>query len=211
MLTLYTWNTPNGLKPVILLEELGLDYELKLVNIGKGEQFSDAYVAINPNSKIPALLHDGGEGAPFRIFESGAILVHLAQEFGQLLPAEPALKAEALSWTFWQVGGIGPTLGQWGHFLRADTAAPYALDRFRIEALRLLALMEGQLAARTYIAGELYTIADIALWPWISGGLAYLRAAGVEDLPALPNVERWIHQIGQREAVQRAQAKLKTT
>lgn len=212
MLTLYAWNTPNGQKPAILLEELGLDYELKLVNIGKGEQFLEEFVAINPNSKIPALLHDGGaEGAPFRIFESGAILVQLALEHGRFLPAAPAEQAEVLSWTFWQVGGVGPMLGQWGYFMRAEEKLPAAIARYQTETLRLLDVLERQLAARSYVSGESYTIADMALWPWVSGGLGYLRGAGVSELPALPHTERWVAQIGEREAVKRAMAKLKVS
>ncbi len=207
MITLYAWNTPNGQKPAILLEELGVEYTLRGVNIGSGEQFEPWFVEINPNSKIPALVHEEAGAAPVRLFESGALLIYLAERFGGFLPEAPAARAAALSWTFWQVGGVGPMLGQWGHFAGRGEGSAYALERFSTESLRLLGVLERQLGEHAWAAGEAYSVADIALWPWVYAGRRYLRAAGAE-LPSLPSTEGWCERIGARPAVQRAMSRL---
>jgi len=202
MLELFTWNTPNGQKPAILLEELGLEYTLRLINLGAGEQHQADYLAVNPNAKIPALL-DRREGET-RVFESGAVLQYLA-EGTPLLAAKGAARAEVLSWTYWQVGGIGPMLGQWGHFSGREPAEPYAAERFLKEVLRLYRVLEGALVGREHVAGA-YSIADIMLLPWVQGGLGYLTKAGVA--PSLPAVEAWVARVERREAVVTAREKL---
>lgn len=205
MIDAYLWNTPNGKKPAILLEELGVDYTLVPVNIGAGEQFAPDYVAINPNSKIPALVHHTPSG-PVRVFESGAILVYLAQTFGTYYPGNPAAQSQVLEWLFWQVGGVGPMMGQYRHFTRAKTPIPYAIERYHTESLRLMQVLENQLANQPYVVGSEYTIADIALWPWIDDARNTLTPSKNTPWPA---IDQWCEAIGQREAVQRALVKLK--
>lgn len=204
MLTLYTWDTPNGAKPAILLEELGLDYTLERIDISKGDQHSDAFRAINPNGKIPALI-DG----ELTLFESGAILMHLAEKHGRFLPTEGKARAETLSWTFWQVGGLGPMIGQWGHFSRLEEKHDYSIERYLAESIRLLEVMEGRLAQVPYLGGEEYTIADMMSYPWVVGGYRFMSKASPDRLPPLTAVRAWVDRIGAREAVQRAEARMK--
>lgn len=205
MLTLYTWDTPNGLKPAILLEELGLDYAVEPIDIGKGDQHTQAFRALNPNGKIPALVDDD-----LTLFESGAILVHLAEKHGAFLPEGGRERADTLSWTFWQVGGLGPMIGQWGHFSRLEDKHAYAIERYLAESIRLLEVMECRLAQGPYLAGEPYTIADMMSYPWVKGGYRFLSKASQDRLPPLKAVRSWVERIGEREAVQRAEARLKT-
>lgn len=208
---LYSLGTPNGVKITVMLEELlarghkGAEYDAWLVNIGDGDQFSSGFVAANPNSKIPALMdHSGAE--PIRIFESGAMLVYLAEKFGELLPSDPAQRAECLSWVFWQMASAPFLGGGFGHFYAyAPIAIEYAIDRYTMEIKRQLDVLERHLADNTYMCGEEYTIADIAIWPWygaLAKGQLYGSAEFIEA-DSYTNVNRWADQIAAREAAQR--------
>ncbi len=203
--------TPNGQKVTILLEELlalghqGAEYDAWLIRIGEGEQFGSGFVGVNPNSKIPALLDRSGS-KPIRVFESGAILQYLAEKFAAFLPTEPAARAECLSWLFWQMGSAPYLGGGFGHFYAyAPTKIEYAINRFAMETKRQLDVLERQLAVTEYIAGNEYTIADMAIWPWY-GGLVKGRlydAAEFLSVQDYPNVQRWADAIDARPAVQR--------
>jgi len=199
MIDLYTWSTPNGRKISIMLEELGLPYKVYPVNIGKGEQFEPAYVAINPNSKIPAIVDpDGRDGSPIRMMESGAILIYLAGKTGRLLPQSVRERYVALEWLMFQMGGIGPIFGQVHHFLRAaKEAVPYAIERYTRETRRLYGVLNARLEGREYLADG-YSIADIATYPWVAR-YEWHKA----DLSEFPHVKRWFDAISARPAVQR--------
>ncbi|HEY1549195.1 MAG TPA: glutathione-dependent disulfide-bond oxidoreductase [Kofleriaceae bacterium] len=210
-LQLYSLATPNGQKVTIMLEELlaaghhGAEYDAWLVKINEGDQFGSGFVAINPNSKIPALVDRSGP-APIRVFESGAILLHLAEKFHAFVPTEPAARAECMSWLFWQMGS-GPYIGGgFGHFYAyAPTKIEYAIDRFTMEAKRLLDVLDKRLATSEYLAGAEYTIADIAAWPWYGGlvrGLLY-NAGEFLSVQDYTHVLRWATAIGERPAVRR--------
>ena len=210
-LQLYSLATPNGVKATVMLEELlerghtGAEYDAWLIRIGDGDQFGSGFVGVNPNSKIPALMDRSGP-EPIRIFESGAILLYLAEKFGAFLPTEPAVRAECLSWLFWQVGS-GPYLGGgFGHFYAyAPTRIEYAIDRFAMEAKRQLDVLDKRLAEHAYLAGDDYTIADMAVWPWYGGmakGLLY-EAGEFLQVQEYGNLRRWADAIGARPAVQR--------
>ncbi|MFI4986517.1 MAG: glutathione binding-like protein [Alphaproteobacteria bacterium] len=203
MIDLYTWTTPNGRKVSIMLEELGLPYRVHKIDISKGEQFTPHFVAINPNSKIPAITDaDGPGGKPFDLFESGAILVYLAGKSGKLLPADTRGRYVALEWLMFQMGGVGPMFGQCHHFRRAaPEKIPYAIDRYTNETRRLYGVMDKRLADNAYLAGEAYTIADIATYPW-----AARHEWQTVDLAEFPNVKRWYDAIGTRPAVVRGMA-----
>ncbi|ANQ83577.1 glutathione S-transferase [Azoarcus olearius] len=200
MITLYTWGTPNGRKISIALEELGLDYTVRPIDITRGEQHEAGFVALSPNNKIPVLVDDEGPGgAPITLIESGAILIHLAEKHGQLLSAEPRERLETLQWLMLQMGSIGPMLGQAHHFLRfAPDVIPYAIDRYSKEAVRLYGVLNTRLAGRDWLAGAAYSIADIATWPWIDRH----KWQGI-DLARYPEVKRWYETIAARPAVQR--------
>jgi GSH-dependent disulfide-bond oxidoreductase len=208
---LYSLGTPNGQKVTIMLEELlalghaGAEYDAWLIKIGDGDQFGSGFVAINPNSKIPALLDRSGP-APVRVFESGAILMHLAEKFGAFLPKDGAARAETLSWLFWQMGSAPYLGGGFGHFYAyAPVKIEYAIDRFAMEAKRQLDVLERRLAEVPFLAGEDYTIADIAVWPWYGGlakGLLY-GAAEFLSVQDYKNVQRWADAIAARPAVKR--------
>jgi GST-like protein len=210
-LQLYSLATPNGQKVTIMLEELlaaghaGAEYDAWLIKINEGDQFGSGFVAANPNSKIPALVDRSGP-TPIRVFESGAILVHLAEKFGALLPTEPAARAECLSWLFWQMGSAPYLGGGFGHFYAyAPTKIEYAIDRFAMETKRQLDVLDKQLATSEYIAGAAYTIADIAVWPWYGGlarGLLY-KAGEFLAVHEYTHVLRWANTIGDRPAVRR--------
>ena len=210
-LQLYSLGTPNGVKVTILLEELldlghaGADYDAWLIRINEGDQFGSDFVDINPNSKIPALLDRSGP-APVRVFESGAILLYLAEKFGALLPTEPAARAETLSWLFWQMGSAPYLGGGFGHFYAyAPIKIEYAIDRFAMEVKRQLDVLDRRLADSAYIAGDSYTIADIAIWPWygtLAKGLAY-DAGEFLQVQEYKHVQRWTEAVGARPAVQR--------
>ncbi len=210
-LQLYSLATPNGVKVTVMLEELlalghrGAEYDAWLIRIGDGDQFGSGFVAVNPNSKIPALLDRSGP-TPIRVFESGAILVHLAEKFGAFLPTETAARAECLSWLFWQMGSAPYLGGGFGHFYAyAPTKMEYPIDRFAMEAKRQLDVLDRRLAESEYLAGGDYTIADIAVWPWY-GGLAkgwLYEAAEFLQVQDYKNVQRWADAIGERAAAQR--------
>ncbi|HWU70581.1 MAG TPA: glutathione binding-like protein [Pseudoxanthomonas sp.] len=212
MIDLYYWPTPNGHKISLFLEEAGLDYAIKPVDIGKGDQFKPEYLAFSPNNKMPAIIdhapNDGG--APISVFESGAILLYLANKTGRFLGfAEGADAATQLrqrivvnEWLFWQMGGLGPMTGQYGHFhVYAPEQIPYAKDRYRNEALRLLGVLDRRLEGREFIAGDEYSIADMASYPWIN---PYTKVP--LDLAPFANVRRWQAMIAARPATQRAYA-----
>jgi GSH-dependent disulfide-bond oxidoreductase len=210
-LQLYSLGTPNGVKVTIMLEELlalghaGAEYDAWLVRINEGEQFGSGFVAINPNSKIPALVDRSGS-TPIRVFESGAILVYLAEKFGAFLPTDRASRAECLSWLFWQVGSAPFLGGGFGHFYAyAPAKIEYAIDRFAMEVKRQLDVLDRRLATSPYVAGEHYTIADMAVFPWYGGlvkGLLY-GAAEFLSVTEYRNVQRWADLLLQRPAVQR--------
>jgi GST-like protein len=207
MLTLHTWTTPNGRKIPIMLEELGLQYTIKTVNIGKGEQFTPEFLAISPNNKIPAIIDTDVDGGTVSIFESGAILTYLAEKTGKLLPAAGAERYKVLEWLHWQIGGLGPMLGQVGFFaIRSEEKSELAIKHFVEEADRLLGVMDKQLADNVYIAGTHYSIADIACYPWAVGVLDKLKPALGDKLDSKPNLRRWLDMIGARPAVQRGMA-----
>jgi len=202
MIDLHYWPTPNGWKVSIMLEECGLPYTLKPVNIGRGEQFSPEFLALSPNNRMPAIVdHDPpGGGAPITLFESGAILIYLAEKAGRFLPAELRARNATLQWLMWQMGGLGPMAGQNGHFLLyAPEKIPYALERYSMEVNRLYGVLDAQLA-RTgqYVAGGEYTIADIAIFPWIRTHKAQQIA-----LAEFPHVERWYNLLFERPAAKR--------
>ncbi len=199
MIDLYTWSTPNGRKVSIMLEETRLDYRVHKIDISKGDQFEPEFVAINPNSKIPAIVDsDGPGGKPLTLFESGAILIYLAEKTGQLLPKDPATRYVALEWLMFQMGGVGPMFGQVHHFLRAaPEPVPYAIDRYGKETRRLYGVLDARLGKEAYLAGE-YSIADIATFPWVARHEWHKVALG-----DFPSVERWYRTISARPAVAR--------
>ena len=210
-LQLYSLGTPNGVKVTIMLEELlarghkGAEYDAWLIKIGDGDQFGSGFVAANPNSKIPALVDRSGP-KPIRVFETGAILMYLAEKFGEFLPTEAAARAECLSWLFWQMGSTPYIGGGFGHFYAyAPVKIEYAIDRFAMETKRLLDVLDRRLAESEYVAGRAYTIADIAIFPWY-GGLAKFNQYGASEFLAVheyKNVQRWADKLLERPAVRR--------
>lgn len=202
MIDLYTWSTPNGRKVSIMLEELGLPYNVHAINIGKNDQFTPEFIAINPNSKIPAIVDsDGPDGKPLSMMESGAILSYLADKAGKFLSTAPRERYAALQWLMFQMGGVGPMFGQVHHFLRAaKEPVPYAIERYTKETQRLYGVLDARLKGERYLAGE-YSIADIATYPWAARH--EWHKTRLEDFP---NVKRWFDEISQRPAVQRGMA-----
>ncbi|MGM8931727.1 glutathione-dependent disulfide-bond oxidoreductase [Salinicola halophyticus] len=207
---LYSLATPNGVKVTVMLEELlalgkNAEYDAWLIKIGDGDQFGSGFVEINPNSKIPALMDHSGD-KPIRVFESGSILVHLAEKFGAFVPTDPAKRVETMNWLFWQMGSAPYLGGGFGHFYAyAPEKIEYAIDRFTMEAKRQLDVLDRRLAETRYLAGDEYTIADIATWSWY-GQLALGRlydAAEFLDVESYENVQRWAKEIDARPAVQR--------
>jgi GST-like protein len=211
-LQLYSLATPNGVKVTIMLEELlalghaGAEYDAWLIRIGDGDQFGSGFVAANPNSKIPALVDRSGP-APVRVFESGSILVYLAEKFDEFLPKDPAARAECLSWLFWQMGSAPYLGGGFGHFYAyAPTKIEYAIDRFAMEVKRQLDVLDRRLAESEYLGGASFTIADMAVWPWygaLAKGLLYGASGEFLQVNDYKNVQRWTAAIGQRPAVKR--------
>ena len=210
-LQLYSLATPNGVKVTVLLEELlalgkkEAEYDAYLVNIGEGTQFGSGFVAANPNSKIPALV-DYGTPTPTRVFESGAILVYLAEKFGEFIPTEPSARAECMSWLFWQMGSAPYLGGGFGHFYNyAPVKYEYAINRFTMETKRQIDVLDRHLAENRYMCGDEYTIADIAIWPWYGGALLNRQYDAAEFLDAeiYTNAMRWTREIDGRETVKR--------
>ena len=200
MIEVYSWATPNGHKVHVMLEECGLPYRVHAVDIGAGEQFDPAFLAISPNNKIPAIVDpDGPEGRPISLFESGAILLYLAGKTGKFLPEGVAAKYEVLQWLMFQMGGVGPMLGQAHHFrIYAPERIPYAVDRYTNEAKRLYGVMDKRLARSRYLGGAEYSIADIAVFPWLRSW----KNQGI-DWNDYPNLKGWFDEIAGRPAVKR--------
>ncbi len=198
MIQLYTWATPNGKKVSIMLEEIEWPYEVHPVNLGQGEQFKPEYLAINPNNKIPAIIDlDGPEGKPLTLFESGAILMYLAEQSGKFLPRETSKRYEVIQWLMFQMGGVGPMFGQANYFFKLAEKVPYAIERFHKETLRLYGVLDKELAQKEFLAGS-YSIADIATYPWVG------RHDGHNvKLEQFPNVKRWFDTLSARLAVKR--------
>ena len=186
MIDLYYWPTPNGWKISIMLEECGLEYRLIPVDIGRGDQFKPEFLAISPNNRMPAIVDHDVEGEPVSVFESGAILLYLAEKTGRFLPSDPRARLQVMQWVFWQVGGLGPMAGQLGHFTNyAPEKIPYALNRYGDEYNRLLGVIDKQLADRDYLCGD-YSIADMASWPWV---IVHERVG--QSLDEFPRVTAW--------------------
>lgn len=207
MIELYYWPTPNGHKITMFLEEAGLPYEIKPVNINLGDQFKPEFLKISPSNKMPAIIDrapaDGG--APVSVFESGAILIYLAEKTGLFLPTEPRARLTVLEWLFWQVGGLGPLAGQNHHFaLYAPEKIPYAIDRYRNETNRLYGVLDHQLSDHAFVAGDAYSIADIATYPWV---VPYKKQG--QNLDDFPHLKRWFNTIASRPATIRAYEKAK--
>jgi len=206
MIDLYYWTTPNGHKITMFLEEAGMEYRLHGINIGKGDQFKPEFLAISPNNKIPAIVDHApaGGGKPISVFESGAILLYLAGKTGQFLPADLRGQVEALEWLMWQMGGLGPMLGQNHHFaMYAPEKIPYAIDRYVKETNRLYGVLDKRLKGRDFILGKNYSIADMAAYPWIN---PERQGQKIEDFP---NLRRWLAAIRARPGTQRAYARAK--
>ena len=201
MIELYFWTTPNGYKPLLLLEESGLEYRIEPVNISQGEQFEPRFLALSPNNRIPALVDNSpaGDSDPITVFESGAILLYLAEKTGRFLPSDLAGRHEVMQWLFWQMGGLGPMLGQNLHFgLYAPEQLDYAINRYVNETARLFRVLDSRLADREYIAGG-YSIADMASYPWV------LKAEALQqDLADFPHLQRWFEHVAARPATRRA-------
>ena len=201
MIQLYTWGTPNGKKVSIMLEEVELPYEVRPINLSQNDQMEPEYLEINPNNKIPAIVDsDGPGGQPFKLFESGAILMYLAEKSGKLCPQEMRQRYEVIQWLMFQMGGVGPMFGQANFFFRLQEKVHYAIERFRKEALRLYGVLDKELGQRPYLAGE-YSIADIATYPWV-----WRHEVHEVKLETFPNVKRWFDAIAARPAVKRGMA-----
>ncbi|MFH5926787.1 glutathione S-transferase family protein [Roseomonas xinghualingensis] len=201
----WSWPTPNGHKVHIALEELELPYKVVPVDIGAGEQFRPEFLAITPNHRIPAIIDpDGPSGRALKLFESGAILIYLAEKTGRLIPEDPAERLVCLQWLMFQMGGIGPMFGQWNHFANyAPEKIPYAIERYSKEVRRLYGVLEKRLSGSPFLAGDAYSIADIASFPWVRNA----ERRGI-DLVEFPGVKRWLEEIEARPAVQRGLAVL---
>lgn len=201
MIDLYNWHTSNGRKLFIMLEELGVDYDTHVINIGKDDQFTPEFIAINPNGKIPAMIdQDGPGGTPFALFESGAMLMYLADKYGKFLPPVEDVRNRYLTiqWLMFQMGGVGPMFGQAHHFRRAKTKVEYGIERYTKESRRLWGVLDGHLAGSEFMHGD-YSIADMAIYPWT----ARYEWQGVA-LAEFPNVKRWFETVGVRPAVAKA-------
>jgi GSH-dependent disulfide-bond oxidoreductase len=203
MIDFYTWSTPNGRKVALMLEECGLAHTTHKIDIGKGEQFAPAFLAVNPNGKIPAIVdHSAADGKPLAVFESGAILIYLAEKTGKFLPTEMRARMEVLQWLMFQMGGVGPMFGQAHHFIRfAPEKVPYGIERYSKETRRLYAVMDKRLGESAYLAGADYSIADMATFPWVARHTYH-----EVDLADFPNVKRWHDAIAARPATIKAMA-----
>jgi GST-like protein len=204
VIQLYSWPTPNGIKVSAMLEECGLAYEAHPVKFSEADQFTPEFLSLNPNNKIPAIIDpEGPGGAPLALFESGAILFYLAEKTGKFLSADPATRYQTIQWLMWQMGGLGPMFGQFGHFHAQggkEIADKYAWRRYKEEAQRLLDVLEERLAGRAFIMGDDYSIADIAIWPWVRVLDVAYKARDELDLDDLANVSRWYETCSTRPA-----------
>jgi GST-like protein len=206
MIDLYTWTTPNGRKISIMLEETGLPYKVIPVDLGKEEQLSPSFTAVTPNQKIPAIVDHDVEGGPLAIFESGAILVHLAEKTGKLLAKDVRRRAATMQWLMFQMSHVGPIIGQTGHFVnQAPEKIPYAIQRFVGESVRIIEVLEKGLAGHDYLAGD-YSIADIATYPWVIAAWEPFARMMPEKIGGLGNVRGWLDRMGTRPGVQRGMA-----
>ncbi|MEQ8378132.1 glutathione S-transferase N-terminal domain-containing protein [Parvibaculum sp.] len=206
MIDLYTWTTPNGRKVSIMLEEAGLDYEVHPVNIGKEEQFAPSFLKISPNNRIPAIVDRDTDGSPVSVFESGAILIYLAEKTGKFLGPRGEQRAKTLEWLMWQMGGVGPMLGQANHFLNtAPEKIPYAIDRYITESARLIKVLDTRLGEADYMGGD-YSIADMATYPWLAVAFELIQQAKPDVAGEGTNVKRWLQAVGKRPAVERGMA-----
>jgi GSH-dependent disulfide-bond oxidoreductase len=204
MIDLYYWTTPNGHKITMFLEEAGVPYKIYRIDIGKGDQFKPEFLAISPNNRIPAIVDNDpkGGGAPISVFESGAILLYLAEKTGKFIPSDIRGRTEVMQWLFWQMGGLGPMAGQNGHFnIYAPEKVPYAIERYTRETTRLYGVMNTRLADRPFLAGENYSIADMACYPWI---VPWERHK--QTLSDFPRLKRWFDAIAKRPATVKAYA-----
>jgi GST-like protein len=206
MIDLYTWTTPNGRKISIFLEETALPYRAIPINLTKGEQTSAEFTAVSPNRKIPAIVDHDAPGGPLALFESGAILIHLAEKTGRFLPKDVRTRAAVLQWLMYQMSHVGPIIGQTGHFVNdAPEQIPYAINRFLGETLRILGVLNGALERNEFLAGE-YSIADMATYPWVLAAWEPLEKLLPAEIAKLPQVARWLEAVGARPAVQRGMA-----
>ncbi|MFN2424915.1 MAG: glutathione S-transferase family protein [Candidatus Binatia bacterium] len=206
MIDLYTWTTPNGRKVSILLEELGVPYRVHAVNLGEEQQKSPEFLAINPNGKIPAIVDHDAKGGPLSVFESGAIMIHLAEKHARFLSDEPRARAEAMEWLMFQMSGIGPFLGQVNYWMNtAPEKVPQAIQRYLDESLRLMDVFNRGLADHDYIAGE-YSIADMAAYPWVAAAWGPFTAMMPDKVAAMSGISAWLARVGAREAVVRGMA-----
>lgn len=207
VLQLYSFPTPNGVKVSLALEEIGLDYEAHKVTLSESDVKSDAFLSLNPNGKIPAIIDPNGpDGKPIALFESGAILVYLAEKSGKLLPADAGLRYETLQWVMWQMGGVGPMFGQFGFFSKFAGKAvedPLPRERYRSESVRLMSVLEQRLSDRQCIMGDEYTIADIALFPWVRGAKLFYDAEQAFEMHRFPHTMAWLERCIERPASQR--------
>ncbi len=201
MIDLYTWSTPNGHKVSIMLEECGLDYTVHAINLQENKQFEPDFLAISPNNKIPAIIDQEHSSGPLSVFESGAILIYLANKVGRFFPKEERDRMKVLEWLMWQMSAVGPMIGQLAHFaIMAEEKVPYAIDRFQTEAFRLMKILNTQLDEGDYIAGD-YSIADIATFSWVQLAVGQLKTT--PGAPDVSNIEAWVDRIKERPAVQR--------
>ncbi|WP_419728063.1 glutathione S-transferase family protein [Lichenicola sp.] len=208
MIEFHTWKTPNGRKVAIMLEELGEPYKLHPVDFSQKQQFTPEFLAISPNNKIPAIVDTDAAGGPLAIFESGAILTYLAERSGRFLEPAGPVRFKTLEWLYWQVGGLGPMLGQFAYFavMSKDPPNPAAIERFGAEVGRLLGVLEGRLQASAYLGGEQYTIADMASYPWMVGATTMMADALGDRLAGKPAIQDWMARVGARPAVQAGMA-----
>ena len=206
MIDLYTWTTPNGRKISIMLEETELPYRVIPVNIGMGQQFSPEFTAINPNQKIPAIVDHDVAGGPLSVFESGAILFHLAEKTEAFLPSEPRARSQVMQWLMYQMSHVGPIIGQAGHFInQAPEKIPYAIQRFINESLRIVGVLNVALGSAEFLAGA-YSIADMATYPWLVAAWGPFQSMLPEKVAEFRDVQRWLDTVGARPAVQRGMA-----
>jgi GST-like protein len=206
MIDLYTWTTPNGRKASIMLEECGLDYAVHPINIGKNEQFAPEFLKISPNNRIPAIVDNDAEGGALSVFESGAILIYLAEKTGKFLAPKGAQRVKALEWLMWQMGGVGPMFGQLNHFMNAaPEKIPYAIERYQNEAARLMRILDKRLGEAQYLGGD-YSIADIITYPWVAPAFDLIAKAKPDVVGDGANTRRWLAAVGARPGVQRGMA-----